>query len=181
MDYLEYRLGVLSRGDVVVITLSTGANVRLMDSANLSRFSRGAAHSYYGGQARTSPARITVPTTGSWYLTVDLGGFRANSVRVGISIAPGPNHRPYLPVPTRDDGYYSEHRPGDKDHYFIGPRGEITSERPHVHVIHSTRENRIIIEGTNTDGTHFGKQYLPFDSGWKAVDAVVATLRQQLR
>lgn len=36
------------------------------------------AHHYYGGRFKRFPARIEVPSTGYWNVTIDLGGGVAN-------------------------------------------------------------------------------------------------------
>ncbi|WP_344696435.1 DUF1883 domain-containing protein [Sphingomonas rosea] len=65
MSFTHYRLGHLERGSVVEVTLSgSAANVRLMDSSNLSSYQSGRQHRYYGGLINRSPARITVPSSG---------------------------------------------------------------------------------------------------------------------
>lgn len=58
--FQKFDLGTVQRGATVVVTLSTGANVRLMDSTNLRAYQNGQKHRYHGGLAKTSPFRITV-------------------------------------------------------------------------------------------------------------------------
>ena len=65
--FLQNDLGSLSRGDIVEVTLTAGANVRLLDSSNLSRYKRGQNYPCYGGLAKVSPARVAVPSSGHWY------------------------------------------------------------------------------------------------------------------
>jgi hypothetical protein len=88
--FVEYNLGNLQRGSTVVVTLNTGANVRLMDGTNLRAYKNGRRHRYHGGLAKRSPFRITVPSNGHWYVTVDLMGLRANSVRSSAAVEPPP-------------------------------------------------------------------------------------------
>jgi hypothetical protein len=89
MKYLKYSLGTVDRGSVVEVTLSgTEANVQLVDSSNLSSYHRGDSFSYYGGHYTRSPARITVPRTGTWYVVVDLGGF-GGSVNASVKVLSG--------------------------------------------------------------------------------------------
>ena len=38
---------------------------------------------YYGGYVTKSPYRITVPSSGRWYVTIDLGGY-AGSVKHSV-------------------------------------------------------------------------------------------------
>lgn len=88
--FVEYNLGNLQRGSTVVVTLNTGANVRLMNGTNLRAYKNGQRHRYHGGLAKRSPFRITVPSSGHWYVTVDLMGLRANSVRSSVAVEPPP-------------------------------------------------------------------------------------------
>lgn len=83
------------------MTLSTGANVRLMDSGNFSNYRSGRRHRYYGGLATQTPFRIVVPTTGNWYVTVDLAGLRATTVRSSVRVEPPalPRARPAQSAP----------------------------------------------------------------------------------
>lgn len=93
--FQRYDLGTAQRGATVVVTLSTGANVRLMDGTNLQAFRNGRSPRCAPGSGLVtrSPHRILVPSTGHWYLTVDLAGLRAKSVRSGVRVEP-----PALPV-----------------------------------------------------------------------------------
>lgn len=70
--------------------LSTVANVRLMDSTNFNAYRNGRGHRYAGGEVRKTPFRLTVPRTGSWYLTIDLMGMKATSVRHSATVEPPP-------------------------------------------------------------------------------------------
>lgn len=86
--FSQYHWNRLEKGATVVVELSTGANVRLMDSSNFNAYKSGRNHRYYGGLITQSPFRITVPSTGSWYLTIDLVGLRATNVRHSASVLP---------------------------------------------------------------------------------------------
>lgn len=44
MSFLQYDLGNLKRGEVVEVTLTSGANVRLMDSSNFNSYKNGMKH-----------------------------------------------------------------------------------------------------------------------------------------
>ena len=61
-----------------------------MDSTNFNAYKNGRNHRYTGGLVRRSPFRITVPRTGSWYLTIDLMGLKATSVRHSATVEPPP-------------------------------------------------------------------------------------------
>lgn len=90
-QFSQYDLGALQRGSTVVVTLrGHAANVRLMDSTNLRAFTAGRRHHYHGGGlVKRSPHRMVVPSTGHWYLTVDMIGLRG-SVRSSIVVEPPP-------------------------------------------------------------------------------------------
>ena len=85
------------------------------------------------------------------------------------------------PSPSRDDGYYSRLRKNGSIDVFIGPNGDITSERPHVHIVHSPGENRIIFTVTDSAGRHVHQEFLPATASGNQVNAVVDRLRRGLR
>jgi hypothetical protein len=84
VNFLHYDFQ-LNSGDVVEITLDKQANVRLLDDANFSLYKRGQRHSYYGGLAKVSPARLKAPHTGHWHVVIDLGGY-AGRVRASVRV-----------------------------------------------------------------------------------------------
>lgn len=89
MNFTKYDLGHLNSGQIVEVTLSgSAANVRLMDSSNLSHFQSGRQHKYYGGLVKQSPYQIQVPNSGHWYVTVDMNGLRG-TVRSSVRVLPG--------------------------------------------------------------------------------------------
>ena len=87
-NFMKYDFNQLEKGSTIVVTLSTGANVRLMDSSNFNHYRNGRAHRYFGGLAKTTPFRIVVPSSGSWHVTVDLIGLRATTVRSSVRVEP---------------------------------------------------------------------------------------------
>jgi hypothetical protein len=82
MNYLHYELD-LKAGDTVEVKLDKQANVRLLDESNFSSYRRGGRHTYHGGLAKQSPARLVPPHPGHWHLVVDLGGY-AGTVRASV-------------------------------------------------------------------------------------------------
>ncbi len=92
MNFTKYDLGNKQRGDVVEITLQgSGANVRLMNSSNFQNYRNGRRHSYIGGLAKKSPVRLQIPSSGHWYVTVDMQGLRGttrSSIRMMPSALP---------------------------------------------------------------------------------------------
>jgi hypothetical protein len=86
VDFAHYDLGMLSGGEIVVVSLEgTAANVRLMDSINFSAYRSGGQHQYFGGHATRSPVRLQVPSAGHWHVAIDLGGYRG-SVRSSVQV-----------------------------------------------------------------------------------------------
>ena len=86
MQFTHYPLEHQERGTVVEITLSgSAANVRLLDNSNFQNYKSGRKHTYYGGLIRKSPARLTIPNSGNWHVTVDMQGLRGqtrSSIRI---------------------------------------------------------------------------------------------------
>lgn len=88
MKFIDNDLGLRRAGEIVEVTLSSVANVRLMDSANFQSYRTGRQHRFYGGQATCSPVHLQIPHSGHWHVAVDLGGYRG-SVRASVRILPG--------------------------------------------------------------------------------------------
>ena len=103
MNFLKFDLGQRQRGEVVEITLSSGANVRLMTSSNFSNYKNGRRHQFVGGLAKRSPTRLQIPSSGHWYVVVDMQGLRGTT-RASVNVLPGalPEIReaPLSSVPT---------------------------------------------------------------------------------
>ncbi len=104
MNFTHYKLGRQQRGNSFEITLTSGANVRLMDDSNFNAFKQGRQHRYHGGLISRSPYRVTIPSAGSWHVTVDVAGLR-NGTRSTIRQLPNalplaPNEAPLSSVPS---------------------------------------------------------------------------------
>lgn len=76
-DFMHAR-EFLHAGDIVVVTCTHRCNVLLMDDANFSSYRNGRAFKYFGGHFTHFPARIPVPSNGSWNVALDLGGGSAS-------------------------------------------------------------------------------------------------------
>lgn len=70
----------LDEGDLVIIESSQPCNIRLMNDANFRAFRKGGKHSYHGGAFIRFPAKIRVPSSGNWNITLDTVTQRAISV-----------------------------------------------------------------------------------------------------
>jgi hypothetical protein len=85
-NFIHWREN-LAAGDVVEVDCSHRCNVRLTTDAEFAKYKRGGAHQYYGGHFERLPARIAVPHSGVWNVTLDLGGGSAN-IRYGMRVIP---------------------------------------------------------------------------------------------
>ena len=88
MQFIHNDLGQRQRGEIVEVTLTSGANVRLMDSSNFSNYKNGRAHRYQGGLAKVSPLRLAIPSSGHWHVAIDMQGLRG-STRASVRVLPG--------------------------------------------------------------------------------------------
>ncbi len=100
MNYLHSDLGQRRRGDVLEVTLTRGANVRLLDSSNFRRYKRGERHTYHGGFAKRSPVRIAIPSSGHWYAVVDMQGLKG-STRASFRVINASALQPLPPIANR--------------------------------------------------------------------------------
>jgi len=90
MNFTHYDIGWQSKGTVIEITLKgSAANVRLMNNSNFQSYKSGRSHRYQGGLVKRSPVRLAVPSSGHWYVTVDMAGLSGNA-RSSVRILPGP-------------------------------------------------------------------------------------------
>ena len=97
MKYLVWDLKQLKRGERVKVTLTgNAANVRLMDSSNYSNYKSGRSHRYAGGLVTKSPVVLGVPSSGHYYVTVDMQGLRG-STNATVQVLPSA-------LPTYQDG-----------------------------------------------------------------------------
>lgn len=84
MNFLKYEVEA-GPESTIEVTLSSQANVRLLDSTNFHLYRNGRAHRYFGGLARRSPFLLHPPHHGHWYVVVDLGGY-AGSVKAAVRV-----------------------------------------------------------------------------------------------
>jgi hypothetical protein len=140
-DFLQYDLGHCNRGDVAEVTLSTGANVRLLDSSNLSRYKRSADHRYWGGLATRSPTRIGIPHSGHWFVVVDMQGLRGGQIRSGARVIRASAFKPLPPIrEQRRDLAEIAHNVSDI------PPARATEEREFdVFISHATEDKDAIV------------------------------------
>lgn len=140
MKFLQYDLGSLSRGQIVEVTLSgSAANVRLMDSSNLSSYKNGRRHTYYGGLAKRSPVRIGVPNSGHWYITVDMQGL-VGTTNASVRVLPSP-----LPVYNEPSLSTVPSLYRDEDNDDILNRDYSVTKKFDVFISHATEDKDSIV------------------------------------
>ncbi|MBX3746084.1 MAG: DUF1883 domain-containing protein [Verrucomicrobiae bacterium] len=133
MDFIHNDLGYRKGGEVVEITLTSGANVRLLDSSNFSSYKNGCRHTYIGGLAKQSPLRLQIPRSGHWHVAIDMQGLRG-STRAGVRMLPGAlpviRQAPlsYTPSLLRDHAQPSPHSSGQVHDVFISHASEDKEE-----------------------------------------------------
>ena len=79
MEFFHTDVGVRQAGDVLQVTISSVANIRLMDANNFNNYKNGMKHTYTGALARESPIRLTVPAFGHWHVAIDTNGLEGYS------------------------------------------------------------------------------------------------------
>ena len=77
MNFLHQELD-LEPGDVVEVSLTSPANVMLLDPSNYSQYRDSRSYRYHGGYAEKSPVRLAAPRPGKWHVVVNLGGYPGN-------------------------------------------------------------------------------------------------------
>ena len=129
MNYSYYDLGQRNKGEIVEVRLSAAANVRLMNFSNYSNYKNGRKHHYYGGYVKTSPYRIPIPTSGHWYVTIDLGGY-AGKVKHSVNVLPGalPTVRQRLPLAQETNLFVADREEGKQYDVFISHASEDKEE-----------------------------------------------------
>ena len=148
MNFIHNDLGQRKKGEIVEVTLTSGANVRLLDNTNFNNYKNGRRHRCIGGLAKKSPTRLQIPNSGRWHVAIDMQGLRGStraSVRILPGVLPEIQERPLTEVPSlvREN---------------IPPSAETSNERHDVFISHASEDkdtfvrplaNALINEGLN--------------------------------
>jgi hypothetical protein len=140
VNFLQFDLGNLERGQIVEITLTNGANVRLMTGSEFSNYKNGRRHSFIGGLAKRSPVRLQVPSSGHWYVAVDMQGLQGStkaSVRALPGMLPEIREAPLASVPS-----LVRERP---------PPVEAGAEAYDVFISHASEDKDLIVRSLATE------------------------------
>jgi hypothetical protein len=84
MKFLVYEVDV-TENDIIEVTLSSQANVKIMDQVNFSKYKQNQRYQFVGGKALKSPLCLSAPGAGHWYVVIDLGGY-AGSVSASVRV-----------------------------------------------------------------------------------------------
>ncbi|MGI2211544.1 DUF1883 domain-containing protein [Shewanella oncorhynchi] len=148
MQFIHNDLGQRKAGEIVEVTLTSGANVRLMNSSDFSNYKNGRRHSYIGGLAKKSPLRLQIPNSGHWHVAIDMQGLKG-STKASVQILPGA-------LPTIQDRPLSEVPSLVRDN--IPPPTESGEETHDVFISHASEDkddfvrplaDALIVQGLN--------------------------------
>jgi hypothetical protein len=74
MNYLHYKVDA-GPDQMIAVSLSDRANVRLLDSLNYYKYRAGKKYEMTdGGEALDPPVTMKAPYKASWHVVIDLGG-----------------------------------------------------------------------------------------------------------
>ena len=89
MRYAYKDLGKQPAGSTVVVHWSgSAANVMLLDPVNFSRYQYLDGRPFFydgGGRYRRSPARLSIPEDGRWYVVVDLRHYSSTAPTIEVT------------------------------------------------------------------------------------------------
>jgi len=148
LQFIHNDLGQRKAGEIVEVTLTSGANVRLMNSSDFSNYKNGRRHSYIGGLAKKSPLRLQIPNSGHWHVAIDMQGLKG-STKASVQILPGA-------LPTIQDRPLSEVPSLVRDN--IPPPTESGEETHDVFISHASEDkddfvrplaDALIVQGLN--------------------------------
>ena len=135
MRFIHNDLGHRQRGEIIEVTLTSGANIRLMNSSDFSNYRNGRRHRYIGGLATKSPVRLQVPSSGHWHVAIDMQGLCGStraSVRVLTGALPAIREAPLSSVPSLV-------------HDHSGPVPEAGGERYDVFISHASEDKDSVV------------------------------------
>ncbi|MYF78774.1 MAG: DUF1883 domain-containing protein [Chloroflexi bacterium] len=143
MQFQHYDLGHQPQGAFVEVTLSgNAANVRLLDSTNFQNYRSGRKHRYIGGLIRRSPARLTIPRTGTWHIAVDFQGLRGQC-RSSVRVIP---RAALSPLPESSSSLSSKERAIHQENSVERTlEGSVQSEHYDVFISHATEDKDDIV------------------------------------
>ncbi len=77
MNFIHAR-EYLQQGDAVIVNCDYACNICVMTDSEFQNYRTGRQFRHFGGFYKLFPARISVPHSDHWNVTLDLGGGAAN-------------------------------------------------------------------------------------------------------
>lgn len=144
MNFTHYNLGHVERGAVIEVTLQgSAANVQLMNGSDFNSYKNGRQHRYIGGLVKQSPFRMTVPSSGTWHVAVDMQGLRGTT-RSSIRTIPAAAMRP-LPTATEAPLRSVPTLVRDVDDDDFPPGGDVEDETFDVFISHASEDKDDVV------------------------------------
>ena len=84
MRFLHYEVKA-GPGQIIRVTISTEADVRLLDGLNFAKYRLGKSFEETAGPETHGPVRFMPPFQGVWHVVVDMGG-RQGVVRASVDV-----------------------------------------------------------------------------------------------
>ncbi len=123
MHFTHYDLGYRKNGEIAEVTLSgNAANIRLVNSSNLSNYKNGKPHRYYGGLAKQFPVKLAIPNSDNWHIVVDMQGLQGqvrSSARILPSLLPELREVPLSSIPSLVQDDLSVDSPDSRKEYDV--------------------------------------------------------------
>ena len=144
-QFIQSDLGYRNRGDVLEVSLTSGANVRLLDPSNFERYKQGERHQYHGGLAKQTPVHIGIPSSGRWYAVVDMQGLRG-STRAGFRVINAEALQPLPPIPpTRPISQRRDELAGIAENLVASAPLEESNRDFDVFISHATEDKQEVV------------------------------------
>jgi len=106
-DAAVFTLGRRRPGDILRVTATSQANLRLMSSEHFLAWKHKRPYSCYGGLLSGGWTRMGFPHEADWYLVVDKKGLPPGSARCKVDVTPAPPMVEVKP-PVEMDGVHVE-------------------------------------------------------------------------
>lgn len=84
MNFMHYEVKA-GPGEIIKVTISRDANVRLLDQLNYAKYKLGKSYSATAGPETDGPVKFAPPYKATWHVVVDMEG-RMGTVRAFVDV-----------------------------------------------------------------------------------------------